>query len=263
MQKSIQFKNATISYTDVGKGNTIVLLHGFLENATMWNAFLPVLSKRNRVIAIDLLGHGKSDCVGYVHTMELFTETIIAVLKESRIRKVSVIGHSLGGYVALAFAEKYPEKIRSLCLLNSTSNADNKERIEIRIRAVEMAQRNYKPLVSMSIANLFQSENVKRFQTEIESLKVEAVQIPVQGYIAAQEGMKIRKNRNHILKQNTFKKLFIIGQHDPVLNAENLIEEAKETQSEYVVLDGGHMSWIENLIQLQLVLDEFIHNIKR
>ena len=263
MQKSIQFKNATISYTDIGKGNTIVLLHGFLENSTMWNTFLPLLSKRNRVIAIDLLGHGKSDCVGYVHTMELFAETVTAVLKELRIRKVSVIGHSLGGYVALAFAEKYPEKIRSLCLLNSTSNADNKERIEIRTRAVAMAQKNYKPLVSMSIANLFQTENVKKFQTEIESLKKEALQIPVQGYIAAQEGMKIRKNRNDILKQNDFKKFFIIGQHDPVLNAEILIEEAKETNSEFVVLDGGHMSWIENLIQLQPVLDDFIHNIRR
>jgi len=258
MQKSIQFKNATISYTDVGKGNTIVLLHGFLENSTMWNAFLPVLSKRNRVIVIDLLGHGKSDCVGYVHSMELFAETVTAVFKELRIRKVSVIGHSLGGYVALAFAEKHPEKIRSLCLLNSTSNADNEERIEIRTRAIAMAQRNYKPLVSMSIANLFQPENVKKFQPEIESLKEEALQIPVQGYIAAQEGMKIRKNRNDILIQNDFKKFFIIGQHDPVLNAENLIDEAKETNSEFVVLDGGHMSWIENANELADSLQKFI-----
>lgn len=257
MQKSILYKNATISYTDVGKGNTIVLLHGFLENATMWNDFLAILSKRNRVIAIDLLGHGKSDCLGYVHTMELFAETIEVVLKSLRIRKVSIIGHSLGGYVALAFAEKHPEKVRSLCLLNSTSNADDESRKEIRSRAIEMAQRNYKPLVSMSIANLFQPENVKLFSKEIDELKKQALQIPVQGYIAAQEGMKIRKSRTPILKEYDFKKLFIIGKHDPVLNAENLIEEAKETKSEYVLFDGGHMSWIENKEELMELLEEF------
>ena len=106
----------------------------------------------------------------------------------------------------------------------------------------------------MSIANLFQPENVKKFQTEIESLKEQALKIPVQGYIAAQEGMKIRINRNDILKQNDFKKLFIIGQHDPVLSADNLIEEAKKTNSEFVVLDGGHMSWIENKGELLEVL---------
>lgn len=257
MQKAIQFKNASISFTDIGKGSAIVLLHGFLENKTMWNHFISILSKKNRVITIDLLGHGQSDCLGYVHTMELFAETIEAVLEHLHIRKCTLVGHSLGGYVALAFAEKNAPKVNGLCLLNSTSNADNSDRIEVRTRAIEMAQKNYIPLVSMSISNLFQPENVSVFSKEIEALKKQAIQIPVQGYIAAQEGMKIRKNRNEILTNADFKKLFIIGKNDPVLNSENLISEATKTDSNYIVLDGGHMSWIENKKELQDVLENF------
>ena len=100
MQKSITFKNSNISFSDEGKGNAIVLIHGFLENATMWKDIVPELSKRNRVVTFDLLGHGKSDCLGYVHSMELFAETIEVILKYLQIRKCVLVGHSLGGYVA-------------------------------------------------------------------------------------------------------------------------------------------------------------------
>ena len=121
MQKSLTFKNANISFSDQGKGTAVVLIHGFLENATMWKNVVPEISKRNRVVTIDLLGHGKTDCLGYIHTMELFAATIAAVLKALRIRKCVLVGHSLGGYIALAFAEKYPQKVKGLCLMNATS----------------------------------------------------------------------------------------------------------------------------------------------
>jgi pimeloyl-ACP methyl ester carboxylesterase len=110
----------------------------------------------------------------------------------------------------------------------------------------------------MSIANLFQQENVSIFKNEIESLKKEALQTSLQGYIAAQEGMKIRKNRNPVLKESDFKKLFIIGKKDPVLNADLLIEEAKKTNSEFEILSGGHMSHIENKIELITILKRFL-----
>ena len=77
----LEYKNANISYSDQGKGTAVVLIHGFLENATMWDKITPELIKRNRVITIDLLGHGKSDCLGYVHSMELFSETIRSSFK--------------------------------------------------------------------------------------------------------------------------------------------------------------------------------------
>ena len=254
----LKYKNANIFYTDEGKGTAIVLIHGFLENTTMWHKITPELSKRNRIITIDLLGHGKSDCLGYMHSMEVFAETINAVLKHLRIRKCILIGHSLGGYVALAFAEKNPQKVKGLCLMNSTSNEDDDERITLRLRANKMIQNNFTNMVRMSFANLFGEKSKTLHKDEMETSLKEALQTPIQGYIAAQEGMIIRTNRNNILTENSFKKLIIIGEKDPVLNFEMSLAEAKKTTSEFVVFPNGHMSHIENKEELIEILKGFI-----
>lgn len=258
MQKSITFKNANISFSDVGKGTVAVLIHGFLENSTMWKNIIPELSKRNRIISIDLLGHGNSDCLGYVHSMELFAETIEAVLKHLRIRKCILIGHSLGGYVSLAFAEKNPQKIKGLCLMNSTSNADSDELKIRRERANKMVQNNFENLVRMSFANLFGVASRTTFATEINLALKEALKTPIQGYIAANQGMKIRPNRNHILTENVFKKLIIVGEKDSVLDFKTSLKEANSTNSEIMVLSNGHMSHIENKSELIKALKCFI-----
>ena len=254
----LQYKNANIFYTDEGKGSAVVLVHGFLENTTMWEEIKPEILKKNRVITIDLLGHGKSDCLGYTHSMELFAETINAVLKQLRIRKCTLIGHSLGGYVALAFAENNAKKIKGLCLMNSNSFEDDSERKLLRSRANKMVQNNFKNMVRMSFTNLFSEENRTIFKTEMKFALNEALQTPVQGYIAGQEGMRIRPNRTHVLKDNNFKKLIIIGKKDPVLDYKISINEAESTNSDYVVFPDGHMSHIENKGQLIDVLKKFL-----
>lgn len=89
--------------------------------------------KKNRIICIDLLGHGHTGCLGYVHSMELMAETVEAVLKHLKITRSTFIGHSMGGYVALAFAEKNPDALRGLCLMNSTASPDTLEKKKIEI----------------------------------------------------------------------------------------------------------------------------------
>lgn len=256
----LDYKNADIFYTDQGKGTAVVLIHGFLENATMWKHITPELAKRNRVITIDLLGHGKSDCLGYVHSMELFSETLEAVLKHLKIRKCILVGHSLGGYISLTFSKINSTKIRGLCLVNSTSEKDSKERIKIRNRANLMVKNNFENMVKMSISNLFNQENLSTYKTEISAIKKEALKTSVQGYIAANEGMKLRLNTNAVLKENNFKKLIIIGEKDPILDYKTSLEEAKKTNSEFVVFPDGHMSHIENMDALLTTLKNFIKN---
>ena len=225
----LNYKKAAVFYTDTAtsNGTTIVLLHGFLENASMWNEISSELSKRNRIVTIDLLGHGRSDCLGYLHSMELFSETVEAVLKQLRIRKCIVIGHSLGGYVALAFAERNPQKIKGLCLLNATSNEDDQERKQLRTRANMMIQNNFTNMVRMSFTNLFSEVSRVNYADEIKNGLDEALKTSVQGYIAGQEGMKLRPNRNHVLAKNDFKKMIITGRKDPVLDIQKSIEEAE------------------------------------
>jgi pimeloyl-ACP methyl ester carboxylesterase len=258
MQKSITFKNANISFSDVGKGTAVVLIHGFLENSTMWKNIIPRLSKRNRIITVDLLGHGKSDCLGYVHSMELFAESIEAVLKHLKIRKYFLVGHSLGGYVALAFAEKNPKKVKGFCLMNSTSNADDKGLKLRRETANKMVQNKFTELVHISFNYLFTKDSQITFSSEIKEALQIALNTSVQCYIAAQEGMRIRSNRNNILAENDFKKLIIVGKKDPVLDYKISLEEAKRTNSEIVVLPNGHMSHIENKEELIEILVSFV-----
>ncbi|MGE5943953.1 MAG: alpha/beta fold hydrolase [Flavobacteriales bacterium] len=256
----LEYKNINVFYTDSGKGNPIVLLHGFLENSTMWNHFVPKLSEKNRVICIDLLGHGKTGCLGYIHTMELMAETVEAVLNHLEIKKSIFIGHSMGGYVTLAFAEKNPDAVSGLCLMNSTALADNKEKQENRDRAVVAVKQNHRTFVRMAIANLFRPKNRTIFSDRINGIINEALQTPLQGIVAALEGMKIRKNREFLLRTSELKKMMIIGKKDPALDYLSLIKQVKNTDVKMVEFPDGHMSHIENESDL---LHELMHFIEK
>ena len=259
--KQIFYKNTAISYSDIGKGTAVVLLHGFLENKTMWKDLAPSLAKKNRVIAIDLLGHGETDCLGYVHSMEENAEIVKAILSHLRIRKALVIGHSMGGYVALAFAELYPETIKGIVLLNSTAKEDNEERKVNRDRAIKAVKQNYINFVRMSITNLFGENNRERLENEIETVKLEALKTPLQGIVATLEGMKIRKDRQFILKTTDFTKLLILGKKDGVLIYDDNISQIENTNTELISFPDGHMSHIENKEELETVVLRFLKGI--
>lgn len=257
----LEYKDAHIFYTDKGKGNPIVLLHGFLENSSMWLPFITSLSKNKRVICIDLLGHGQTDCLGYIHTMELMAEAVEALLKKLKITKVIFVGHSMGGYVALAFAEKNPEMVKGLCLMNSTAQADSSERKKNRDRAILVVKQDYKMFVNMAISNLFRPKNRILFSEEIKQIKKEALQTPLQGIIAALEGMKTRKNREKILQIASYKQLMIISKKDPVLDYDSLINQTINTCVKVVEFPDGHMSHIENKEDLLNTLMRFVEKI--
>ncbi len=255
--KNILYKNTKISFTDSGKGNAIVLLHGFLENKKMWKDYDALFSEKNRVITIDLLGHGDSDSLGYVHEMEENANVVNEVLKHLKIEKAIIVGHSMGGYVGLAFAELYPQKIQKLVLLNSTSKEDSADKKLNRTRAIKAVKQNYTSFVSLAIANLFSENNRTRLAKEIEKVKAEALKTPLQGIIASLEGMKVRKDREWLLKEDRFPVLLILGKKDPVLNYEENLSQIEGTTAELVSFEDGHMSHIENKEALQTVLLDF------
>ena len=257
----IDYKNTKISYSDTGKGNAIVLLHGFLENQTMWQDLIPEWSKKNRIISIDLLGHGKTGCLGYVHSMEDNAEAVQAVLSKLRIRKAIFVGHSMGGYVTLAFAELYPAVVKGLVLLNSTSKADSEERKTNRNRAIKAVKKDYIGFVRLSIANLFNPDNRERLVDEIEKVRAEALKTPLQGIVASLEGMKIRKDRETLLRSATYPSLLILGKKDPVLNYEDGLKQIENTGIKLATFPDGHMSHLENREELKNVLLKFFKEV--
>lgn len=258
---NVFFKQTKISYTDQGKGTAVVLLHGFLENQKMWDAFVPEWSKKFRIITIDLLGHGDTDCMGYIHTMEDNADAVHEVLSTLRLRKAVFVGHSMGGYVALAFAELYPDKIKGLVLLNSTSRADSDERKTNRDRAIKAVKQSFQNFISLSISNLFSEENRERLSDSITKVKTEALKTPLQGIVASLEGMKIRNDREVLLHLTPYPKLLVLGKKDPVLNYEETKEQIENTQVQLLDFPDGHMSHIENQEALQEALLQFFKSI--
>jgi pimeloyl-ACP methyl ester carboxylesterase len=255
------YKGISLYYTDQGKGTPVVLLHGFLENSSMWQYLTPKLLEKNRVIAIDLLGHGNTECLGYIHTMEDMADAVNAILIHLKIGKVIFIGHSMGGYVSLAFADHFQDKVLGLCLANSSAREDSLERKLNRDRAIKAVKQNHRAFISMSIANLFAPKNRAVFKKEIEAIKEDALKTPLQGIVAALEGMKIRPNTERLLHTTSFKKLMIIGIEDPVLDARSLREQTKDTLVEIIEFSGGHMSFIEEMYAFDYKIKHFIENI--
>ena len=224
----------------------------------MWDKYVSALSKNHRVITIDLLGHGETECLGYVHTMEDQADMIFAVLISLRIRKIVLVGHSMGGYVALAFAELYPDNVKGLFLLNSTSRADSDERKINRDRAIKAVKQNHTNFVRISISNLFSEDNREVLAKEIEKVKLQALKTPLQGIVASLEGMKIRKDREVLLHFAPYPIQLVLGKKDGVLIYDDTIDQIEGTKVELTTFPDGHMSHIENEKELKIALLEFL-----
>ena len=255
--KSILYKNAKIAFADFGQGDAIVLLHGFLENSSMWQFFIDEFYRSKRVITIDLLGHGQSDSLGYVNTMDENANAVFEVLKHLEIKKCSLVGHSMGGYVALAFAEKHPEFVEKLLLLNSTAEADSPEKKLNRDRAIKVVKKDHETFVRMAIANLFAEKNREKLSEIIETTKKEALKTPLQGIVASLEGMKIREDRTNFFRNFAVKKMLILGSKDNVLNIDDTKLQTKDTDIQLSILPDGHMSHLENTTALKKVFQTF------
>ncbi len=257
---TIKYKNINLYFTDEGKGEAVVLLHGFLENSTMWTNLGPEISKNHRVVTIDLLGHGQTDSIGYIHTMEMMAEAVKAVLEHLQIEQANFIGHSMGGYVALAYAENYTSDVAGLCLMNSTAQEDSDERKLNRDRAIKAVKQNHRAFVSMSVANLFAPENREALKEAIDFVKEQALETSLQGVVAALEGMKTRIDRTRFFKALHINKMLIVGRKDPVLEFNTTVSHVEHSDVKIVEFPDGHMSHIENTKELTYNILHFIEN---
>jgi len=256
----LEYKGTTIFYETSGKGKPILLLHGFLENSNMWNYIAEETFKGCQIVKIDLLGHGRTGCIGYVHTMEVMAEAVLNVIEKLKITEFKIIGHSMGGYVALALAELKPELISGICLMNSTFQADSAERRKIRRRAIEMAKTNYESLVRMSFLNLFSTKSREKFGDDIDSALKEALKTPIQGFIAAQEGMRKRVSRIGVIEHFNIKISMVLGTEDNLVNIAEVDKLTKNFNVKIYAISGGHMSHIENKEVLSYNLIQYIEN---
>lgn len=244
---TVLFNGKSICYRSVGNGGTIVLLHGFMESKEIWNDFAAELSHKYRVIAIDLPGHGKSDCIGEIHSMELLAECVNCVLVHAGVEDCVITGHSMGGYVTLAFAERYPDKLKGFGMFHSSALADSEEAKENRKRAINLIQQNHISFISSFIPDLFTLPNQEIYKKEIEELVKIAKRMSPETIIAAQEGMKTRPDRTKVLAEATYPVLFILGKLDKRVPFEKALQQVA-MPNDAVLLSMGdvaHMGYIE------------------
>jgi len=244
------YKDAPIFYQITGEGPVVVLLHGFLESSSMWQGLIPTLETSKKVILIDLPGHGQSGNFSEVHAMELMASVVFSLLKHLKIDRIELIGHSMGGYVGLAFLEAYGGMVDKFTLLNSTTLPDSEVQKQNRDRAARLISENKKSFINNIMNVLFIPTAQQSYRNEIAKLKDEAQSFSEKGIIAATLGMKQRPDRTAVLKQFNNEKVIICGDVDPVVPLTSSKAIAAATQARLEVLKGGHMSWVENLEEL-------------
>lgn len=243
----LHYKNTPIHFETFGNGPAIILLHGFLESSSMWDPLLTQLSKHNFIITLDFPGHGKSGVISEIHSMELMAEVVDHLLKHLEIPSAIFVGHSMGGYVTMAYAELFPEKIDKLILLNSTPTADSEERKENRNHALRVIDQNPSAFISMAISNLFAENSREKFSAEINSLKKDANSFPLEGIKAAIKGMRDREDRTKVLNNFNKEKYSILSEEDPLLPIEETKKLAESCNAQVITMGGGHHSTYENL----------------
>lgn len=255
-----------LNYEISGNGKKpLVLLHGFMENNTIWSDMENHFSKDFTLIKIDLPGHGKSEIHNNVNSMDFMAEKVKEVIDSLHLNKINLLGHSMGGYTSLAFAEKFPELLESLTLFFSTTIADDDEKKQIRKRSIAVIDENFETFVNSSIPNLFSNNEKDILEGKIELAKEIANSTDKEGVKAAQLGMMERPNRTEILENLDAKILIIAGKYDNAVKTENLLKVIPEkTNIKTYVLDCGHNGhWEKPTICAEIINTELLHNLPK
>ncbi len=247
MEKQIEWHGKSLNYYVEGQGPSVVLLHGFLENYHVWDDFMPYLISRFSVIAVDLPGFGKSAVYGEKHDMSFMAEAVKFILDQEKVTQTFLIGHSMGGYVSLAFAKLFPESLKGLVLFHSQAAADDEQGKKNRSRTIEVVKKDHKNFISQFIPLLFAESNVAVFENEIAHLREESLKTSTEGVIASLAGMRDRDDNLQLLENINVPVFFVIGKQDSRIPLPKILSQISLPKlSEAIILDEvGHMGFVE------------------
>ncbi|WP_226063084.1 alpha/beta fold hydrolase [Kaistella polysaccharea] len=255
-----------LNYEISGSGKEqLVLLHGFMENLTIWDEMEASLSNKFSLIKIDLPGHGKSKVYSEIHTMEFMAEKVKEITDFLNLENFHLLGHSMGGYVSLAFAEKFPEVLKSITLFFSSYLADDAEKKEQREKSLRIIKDAFPTYVSAGIPNLFNPNEKDFLEGKIENAKKIALSTENAGVIAAVKGMIERTDKTSVIEKFEEKILVIGGKHDNAVKTEILIKNLPDkTNIKSYLLDSGHNGhWEKPEICAAIINTELLHHLPK
>ncbi len=255
-----------LNYEISGNGKEpLVLLHGFMENLMIWEDMESHLSGDFTLIKIDLPGHGKSKMYGEIHPMELMAEEVKKVTDALKLGRFHLLGHSMGGYASLAFAEKFPEVLKSLTLFFSTYFADDDEKKEQRRKSFRIIKEAYPNYVKAGIPNLFNENEKDILEGKIELAKEIALSTKTDGVLAAVKGMIERTGKTFLMENFEGKILVIAGKHDNAVKSDLTLKNLPDkTNIKSYLLDCGHNGhWEKPAICAEIINTELLHNLPK
>ena len=253
-----------LNFKSIGNGKSVVFLHGFCENLTIWDSyFLEPFSSDFNFISIDLPGHGGSIKYNQVSTMVDIAELVIATLNYLNVKEFILIGHSLGGYVSIEIAKKIEERVKGILFFHSSIFSDSEEKKINRNKVIEFVQENgVDKFVETLIPNLFADENIPLFTLQINHLIRNASKTDKIGLINVVKAMRDRFDSSDWISKVSFPVGFIIGKKDKAVPMDVSIKQVQvPSNSSALLLDNvGHMGMIEDFNHTSKFLKYFITN---
>lgn len=237
-----------IFHQESGTGQPLILLHGFCETSDIWNEFVPRLSDRFRVICPDLPGFGKSKILKTPFSIGDVAAEIALWMRELDITRSVLVGHSLGGYVTLAIANKHEEMLAGIGLFHSTALSDTEEKKLNRNKVIDFVTRNgVKPYIDTFVPGLFYDKNSPVME-KVSELLSKASPEALTAYLAA---MRDRPDQTVLVARFPKPVLFLCGDKDELISVESVQKQAKTAQKGTlrILQETGHMGMFESPVK--------------
>ncbi|MBT2292477.1 alpha/beta hydrolase [Paenibacillus albidus] len=256
--ETVRCDGSNICYSDQGKGEVIVLLHGFCGSAEYWEKVIPELSGNYRVIAPDLRGHGASEAPLGAYRIEQMADDVLSLLNKLEISEVILLGHSLGGYITLSFAQRHASRLKGFGLIHSTGYADSEEAKEKRLKSVSTIQNDgITAFVDGLVPGLFAPETAETTPHLVERTKEIGYKTPPQGAAGVALAMRERPDRRDVISASELPILLVAGGKDGLIPAERTFTSDKKNVTQATIAGAGHMSLYEAPEQLAAIIREF------
>lgn len=242
----------------------VVLLHGYLESLDIWEDFVKLLAPSMRVLMIDLPGHGVSQVMGEIHTMEFEADAVASAMDAAGVDRAVIVGHSMGGYVALNLLDRHPDRVAGIALLHSRPDADSDEKRLARQEEIDLVLNGCKDVLETRQPQVgFAPDNRRRMASHIADMATQIAMTDDDGIVALQRGMAARSDMNDILRRSQVPQLMIFGCKDEYIPVEKARETiAAQPQAQVVWMENsGHNSFLEEPERCAQTISEFVDKV--
>ena len=249
-----------LSYSLSGKGELMVLLHGYLESSSIFDDLLPELSSKYEILTVDFPGHGDSDLPPEGYSFIDFARELHLLMEDAGLTGKAIwVGHSMGGYNALAFANLFPERVKWLTLLHASADKASESHLNLRRREIGLIEKGRLELIIRnSLHNNFAPYNQERFPEIHQQLREMASRVSADAAIRAIRAIMGRPSYIDFLNSASFPVLMIAGEEDRILSVSKQWSEAHHIRNAtYIGLENcGHVGFIE---EKRLFLEKFLN----